>query len=340
MEDGITVRRAAAALVALAALLVGGTVGFHLIAHESWIAAFYRTVVTASLTGLDSVPGGVGAKLLTIALVLTGVALLAYVGSVVVEAIARGVLGGAWAEKKRRRAIESLHDHYIICGYGRVGRRVAEEFAAADAPFVVLDFSAEAIAAAREEQVLLVEGSGEEDADLTRAGIARARGLVAASDDDAANLYITLSAKSQRPDLVVVARASDEEAEKKIRLAGADRVVTPYTIAGRVMANLMIKPQVAAFLNVVSRPGGPDLSIEQIEVRPGCGQEGKSIGELRVQERTGAYIAAVRRQDGSFDTRPSADSVLSGGDVLVGVGRADEIRALEELFAPREAVAG
>jgi voltage-gated potassium channel len=340
VESAITARRIAAALVLLAALLTGGTIGFHLILDETWVAAFYRTVVTASLAGLDSVPTSVAAKLLTIALVLSGVALLAYVGSVVVEAIARGVLGGVWAEKRRRRTIESLRDHYIICGYGRVGRRVAEEFAASGVPFVVLDFSEQAIVAAREEDVLFVEGTGTEDADLDRAGLQYARGLVAASDDDADNMYITLSAKSQRPELVVVARASDEEAEKKIRLAGADRVVTPYTIAGRVMANLMIKPQVAAFLNVVSRSGDTDFSVEQIEVRPGCGKEGKSIGELRVQEQTGAYIAAVRRRDGSFDTRPSAELVLDEGDVLVGVGRPDEIRALEELFEPREAVAG
>jgi voltage-gated potassium channel len=335
--DPISARRAAAALGALVALLVGGTVGFHLILHERWLAAFYRTIVTATLAGLDSVPKGVGAKLLTIALVLTGVALLAYVGSIVVEAIARGVIGGVWAEKRRRRTIESLRDHYIICGYGRVGRRVAEEFAAAGAPFVVLDFSDEAIEAAGETGVLFVEGSGAEDADLRLAGLEHARGLVAAADDDATNLYIALSVKSQRPDIVVVARASDEEAEKKIRLAGADRVVTPYTIAGRVMANLLIRPQVSAFLNVVSSAGG-DLSIEQIEVQRGSGQVGKSLGDLK--ERTGAYVAAVRRRDGSFDTRPPADLVLEEGDVIVGVGRPEEIRALEELFASTEAVAG
>jgi voltage-gated potassium channel len=335
--DPISARRAAAALGALVALLVGGTVGFHLILHERWLAALYRTIVTATLAGLDSVPSGVGAKLLTIALVLTGVALLAYVGSIVVEAIARGVIGGVWAEKRRRRTIESLRDHYIICGYGRVGRRVAEEFAAAGAPFVVLDFSDEAMEAAGETGVLFVEGSGAEDADLRLAGLEHARGLVAAADDDATNLYIALSVKSQRPDIVVVARASDEEAEKKIRLAGADRVVTPYTIAGRVMANLLIRPQVSAFLNVVSSAGG-DLSIEQIEVQRGSGQVGKSLGDLK--DRTGAYVAAVRRRDGSFDTRPPGDLVLEEGDVIVGVGRPEEIRALEELFASTEAVTG
>jgi voltage-gated potassium channel len=340
VQATITARRAAAALALLVLLVVGGTVGFHLILHEGWLAALYRTVMTASLTGLDSVPGGAGAKLLTIALVVSGVALLAYVGSAVVEAVARGVVGGAWEERRRRRAIESLRDHYIICGFGRVGRRVAEEFAAAGVPFVVLDFSEEAIEAAREEGVLFVEGSGAEDADLARAGLEHARGLVAAADDDADNLYIALSAKSQRPEIVVVARASDEEAGKKIRLAGADRVVTPYAIAGRVMANLMIRPHVAAFLNVVSSAGGGDLTVEEIEVQRGCGHAGKSIGDLRVRERTGAYIAAIRRVDGTYDTSPSADLVVGEGDVVVGVGRSDEIRALEELFAPHEAVAG
>ena len=124
--------------------------------------------------------------------------------------------------------IEALHDHFIICGYGRVGRRVAEEFRRAGAPFVVLDYSEDALEHAREESVHFIDGNGTEDEDLARAGLARARGLVAASDDDSDNLYITLSAKAQRPDLVVVARGSDEEAEKKLRLAGADRVVLPY----------------------------------------------------------------------------------------------------------------
>jgi len=336
--ENFSVRRFAYALSALLLALAGGTMGFNRTLGEGWVDAFYRAVVTVTLTGLDTKPTATSAKFLTIGLLVVGVAIFAYIATTLVELIARGVVTDAWGERRRRRAIERLEDHYIICGFGRVGRRVAEEFRRAGAAFVVLDFSEAAIATAREENVLFIEGNGTEDEDLARAGLARARGLVAASDDDSDNLYITLSAKSQRPDLVVVARASDEEAEKKLRLAGADRVVLPYATAGRVMANLLVKPQVTAFLNVVSDSGGPDLSFEEIEIQPTCAAAGRSIGELRVRERTGASIVALRRDDGTFDTSPTPETTFGEGDVLVGVGTADQIRALEDLFAPQEDV--
>jgi voltage-gated potassium channel len=327
-------RRFAYATSAFVLALVAGTIGFTRTLDESWVDAFYRSVVTVTLTGIDTKPTTTSAKFLTIVLLVVGVAIFAYIATTLVELIARGVVTDAWGERRRRRAIDRLEDHYIICGFGRVGRRVAEEFTRAGASFVVLDFSEEALATAREENVLFIEGNGTEDEDLARAGLARARGLVAASDDDSDNLYITLSAKAQRPDLVVVARASDEEAEKKLRLAGADRVVLPYATAGRVMASLLVKPQVAAFLNVVSDSGGPDLSFEEIEIPATWAAAGRSIRDLRVREQTGASIIAVRRDDGTFDTSPMPDTPLKEGDVLVGVGTADEIRALEDLFAP------
>ena len=327
-------RRFAYATSALLLALLGGTIGFTRTLDESWVDAFYRSVVTVTLTGIDTKPSTTSAKFLTIVLLIVGVAIFAYIATTLVELIARGVVTDAWGERRRRRAIDRLEDHYIICGFGRVGQRVAEEFRRAGALFVVLDFSETAIATAREENVLFIEGNGTEDEDLARAGLDRARGLVAASDDDSDNLYITLSAKAQRPDLVVVARASDEEAEKKLRLAGADRVVLPYATAGRVMANLLVKPQVTAFLNVVSDSGGPDLSFEEIEIQPTCEAAGRSIRDLRVRAQTGASIVAVRRDDGTFDTSPTPETTLVEGDVLVGVGTADQIRALEDLFAP------
>jgi voltage-gated potassium channel len=333
-------RRFAYASSALVLGVAGGTVGFHQSLGEGWIDSFYRSVVTVTLTGIDTKPSTSSAKFLTIALLFVGVAIFAYIASTLVELIARGVLTGAWSERRRRRTIDALRDHFIICGFGRVGRRVAEEFRRAGAQFVILDYSEDAIEHAREENVLFVEGNGTEDGDLARAGLGRARGLIAASDDDSDNLYITLSAKAQRPDLVVVARGSDEEAEKKLRLAGADRVVLPYSTAGRVMANLLVKPQVTAFLNVVSDAGGPDLSFEEIEVGRTCAAAGRSIGDLRVREKTGASIVALRREDGTFDTRPTPETVLDEGDVLVGVGTSEEIRALEDLFAPKRDFAG
>ncbi len=323
MGDHFTLGRIARIYAAAASLLVVGTVGFRLILHESWLNAFYRTVVTSTLNGLDSPPEGAWGRLWTVLIVLGGVTIFAYVGAAVVEAIAGGVLTG----------------HFIICGYGRVGRRVAQEFRAAGVRYVVLDFSAEAISAAQERDDLFIEGNGTEDEDLREAGLERALGLVASSDSDADNLYITLSARNARPELTIVARASDEDAEKKLKLAGADRVVTPYSTAGRVMAQLVLKPQVTAFLDVVTTASGDDFLLEEIEVKPTCAQAGRTIRDIRVRDETGAIIVALRKRDGTFDTTPSPDERIEVGDVLIGVGTPEEIRALEDLFAPREAVA-
>jgi len=333
-------RRVAYAAAGLVATLIFGLVGFHHYLRESWLQAFYRSIVTVTLSGLDTVPRNDGARIVTIVVVLAGIVLIGYVGAAIVEAIAGDAISGALAERRRQRAIERLEDHFIICGYGRVGRRVAQEFAANDVPFVVLDFSEDAIEAAREVGILFVEGNGVEDEDLAQAGLERARGLVASSDSDADNLYITLSARAARPDLSIVARASDEDAQRKLRLAGADRVVMPYATAGRVMANLVLKPQVTAFLDVVMTAEGDDFRLEEIEVTSTCARAGRTLRDLRVREETGAMIVAVRKPDGRFDTTPDPEELIDVGDVLIGVGTAEEIRRLEDFFAPREAVAG
>ena len=332
-------RRFLYAVLALSVVLGIGTVGFRWSLGEGWLQSFYRAVVSSSLTGLDTVPRNDSARILTIFIVLAGISIFAYVGSLVVEAIARGVVGGMWAERRRRRRLEAVHDHYVICGFGRVGRRVAEEFRETNAPFVVLDFSEAAKEAAAEENVLFIEGDGTRDDDLREAGIDRARGLVAASDDDADNLYITLSARAANPGLLIVARASNEDAGKKLQLAGADRVVQPYTAAGRVMANLVLKPQVTAFVDVVTTAAGGDLRFEEIEVTEASGQAGRSIGDVDIRRETGALVVALRKRDGTFDTTPTPEAMLETGDVLIAAGTHEELRLLEDLFAPREAVA-
>jgi voltage-gated potassium channel len=340
VAEHIRLRQLARLICAIAVTLAVGTVAFHESVDESWFQSFYRSVVTVTLTGLDSVPANDGARVVSIVLVVVGITIIAYAGAVIVEAVAGGVLSGALAERRRERAIHQLHDHFIICGYGRVGQRVAEEFRAADVPFVVLDFHEDAVAAAQEDGTLLVEGDATHDENLRRAGLERAQGLVAASDSDADNLYVVLSARSARPDLTIVARASGTDAEKKLALAGADRVVLPYTTAGQAMANLVLKPQVTAFLDAVTTATGPDLQLAEIEVRRTCAAAGRSIRELRIRHETGAIVIALRKADGSFDTTPEPDTPIEVGDVLIGVGSPDEIRALEDLFAAGETVAG
>jgi voltage-gated potassium channel len=319
--------------VAIALALAGGTIGFHAVGERGWLRAFYRALATASLAGIETNPRSEGALALSIVLVLAGLTILAYAGAVIVEAIAGGVVSGVLSERRRNRTIDRLHDHVIICGFGRVGRQVADEFRASKIDYVVLDFSEEAVAAAREHGDLLIEGNATDDADLARAGLDRAAGIVVASDDDADNLYVTLSARSVRPNIQIVARASDEAAEKKLKLAGADRVVLPYTAAGRTMANLVLKPQVMSFLDAVTTAAGPDLHMAEIEVHESCANAGRSIRDVRVRHETGAIVVALRKRDGTFDTTPEPDAVLDPGDVIVGVGTTQELQRLEDLFA-------
>lgn len=340
MAGFVPLRRIAKLLAAVAVTLAGGTIAFHETLHESWFQSVYRTAVTVTLSGLDTTPANDGSRIVSLVLVAVGVTLIAYAGAVIVEAIAGGVLTGALAERRKERTIERLHDHFIICGYGRVGRRVGEEFRAADVPYVVLDFHEDAVAAAREDGALLLEGDATRDENLRRAGLERARGLVAASDSDADNLYIVLSARSARPDLTIVARASRADAERKLTVAGANRVVLPYSTAGQVMANLVLKPQVTAFLDVVTTATGPDFQLAEIEVHRTCPAAGRTIRELRIRDETGAIVVGLRKADGTFDTTPEPDTQIEVGDVLIGVGSPDEIRALGDLFAPRETVAG
>ena len=336
--ENFSLRRFALALAAFVVVLAVGTVGFHAIGDESWTASFYRGVVTISLTGLDSKPDGAGAQLFTILMLLAGVAIFLYVAGVIVEVIAGGVLTGALADRRRRRAIERLRNHFIICGYGRVGRRVGSELREAGREYVVVDFNPTVLSEARARHDHVVEGNGTNDDDLLAAGIEHAAGLAAASDSDVDNLYITITARTLRPDLLIVARASEEHAAEKMRRAGANRVVQPYSTAGKELANLVLKPQVATFLELVSTSGGPDFRFEEVLVAEGSEGCGRPIRDLSIPE-DGAMIVAVRRHDGTFDATPGPSAVVEAGDILIGVGTPDELAVLERLFTPGGTVA-
>jgi voltage-gated potassium channel len=340
VQETITLRHFHYALFALLTAWVAGALAFWATLDDTPLNAVYRSTVTISLTGLDIRPDTAGGQVTTILLIFAGMAIYAYVAGALVEIVARGVLTGAWSDRRRLNVIDQLSDHYIICGYGRVGQAVAQEFRAAGVSYVVLESHPEALAVARERDELWIGGSGTNDDDLKAAGIDRARGLVAAGNSDVDNLFIAISARSMRPNLLVVARASDAESHRKLLRAGADRVTQPLTAAGSTMAKLVLRPQVAAFLDIVTTEAGPDTRLEEIEVISTSASAGKSIRELRLRRHTGALVIAVRRRDGSFETTPDPDIVLEPGDVIIAVGTDDELAALEDQFAPREPVAG
>ena len=339
-RNPVSVRHLAYVAVTMLAIHAAGVAGFMVILDDGFVDALYRTVVLISTVGLDTIPATAGAKVFSVFVIFAGVALFLYVVGLVVQLIVSGVVSGTWQERRERRSVDNLEGHYLICGYGRVGRRVADEFRAAGVPFVAIDESPGAAAVARERGDRVIESTATDDDVLRRAGIERARGLVACVGTDAENLYIVLSARELSGSLLIVARASDEDAATKLRRGGADRVVTPYAIAGRELATLVLKPQVSAFLEVItSGSGSPEIRLEQLDVTAACGRAGRSLRELRIREETGATVIAHRRPGLGFDTRPDPDLRLEEGDVLIGVGTPDAIRALEELFSPREAIA-
>src|SRR5262249_24203300 len=238
-------------------------------------------------------------QVVTILVIFAGMAIYGYLASAIVELNAHGVLSGVLTERRKNRVIQGLRDHFIICGYGRVGRRVGREFREAGVRYVVLASAPDWKHSAGEDRVPYVEGTGTRDEDLVAVGLEHAKGLVASSDSDVDNLYIVVSARAARPDLFIVARASTEDAGRKMWRAGADRVVQPYTAAGLEMAKLVLRPQVAAFLDIVTSVGGPDLQMEELELSADCENAGKTIRELRVGRATGALIVALRKPDGT-----------------------------------------
>lgn len=329
-------RRLGIAVVAFVGVLATGTVGFQALIGEGWVASFYRSVVTTTLTGLDTAPPTRGSQLFSVALLLAGVVIFLYIAGAVVELITRGVLGGAFADRRRKHMLEELHDHVIICGFGRVGRAVAEEVAASGRAYVVVDVNAASVAVAEALGAPVIHGDGTEDAELRRAGLERAHALVACADSDEKNVFITLSARALRPELVLVARASSRAAAEKLRRAGADQVVEPYSTAGRTMATQVLKPQVAALLEVAGVGGSPSLRFEEIVVSAGCAACDRTLRELDLRGRTGASVVAVRRPDGDLVASPAADLALGAGDVVVAVGSPDQIGRLEDVFSPQE----
>ncbi len=263
---------------------------------------------------------------------MLGVGTLFYALVTVTEFFVHGHLGDLLAERRARRMIDSLSDHHIICGFGRVGRQVARDLQAAGARYVVVDERPEnrEVAADLGPGVRFIAGQPAEDEVLKSAGIERARAVVACVDSDAENIFITLTARGLCPEIRIVARASAEAAEPKLKRAGADRVISPYKASGAEMARLVLTPQVSGVVDVA-----PEYRMEEIEVTVGCAGEGKTIGDVR----GGAFIVALRRPDGTFQAQPPGETKLAPGDVIVAMGTLRTMDRLEALFAPAAAAA-
>ncbi len=330
-------RRLIILVVALVVVLVVGTLGYVIIEGWTVFEAFYMVVITLATVGFREVHQLSDAgRMFTVLLILGGVSLLAYAVATLIEFVVSGQLSGMYRRRAVRKEIVALSGHFIICGYGRVGESVAREFAASRAPFVVIDNDPDALEHLELAGFLHVAGDASDDEILEEAGIQKARGLVAAVDSDADNTFVILSARVLRPDLLIVGRANSEESLRKVKKAGADHVISPYSIGGKKMATLMLKPLVSDYLDVVSGGGEIEFRLEEFALNDTCEIVGKSIAELEIRRRTGATILAVRHGDsGLFDTNPSPELTLDDGDVVIAIGTPVDIANLEELFACR-----
>lgn len=316
----------------LLVIAMAGTVGFTLLEDLSFLDSFFTTVVLISTVGMGAPPETGGGKILAIFIIACGVGTLVYAVGMVIEFLIGGYLADLLEERSMKKKISELKDHYLICGYGRVGEQVAKEFLRAREEFVIVDSNPESIARARDDGHLHIEGDAADDEALHRAGIARAKGLVACVDSDADNVFVTLSARVIAPDLWIVSRGNTEESHNKLEKAGADKVVSPYAIGGREMATLMLKPMVSDYLDVVTGGGELELRVEQFQLSGTSPVIGKSIRELDIRQFTGASVLAIRKPGEPFDTNPSPDTLLDPNDILITVGTLSEIQSLEQLL--------
>jgi voltage-gated potassium channel len=320
-------------LGAIVAVVVVGTVGFALIEGWGLLDSLYMTVTTIFTVGFGEVhPLSRAGSIFTMLLIFGGVGTILYGIGTMVEFVIGGQLSGAFRRRVVKRQVDKLAGHYVICGYGRVGESVARHFAAHGAKFVIVDNDPGSLGRAEADGFLVVQGDATADEVLDAAGIARAKGLVAAVGSDAGNIFVTLSARVLNPELLIVARASSEDTLSKLERAGADHVVSPYGIGGKRMATLMLKPLVSDYLEVVTGGGELQFRVEELELNAQCCVVGQSIQDLEVRKRTGATILAVRHaRTGVFDTNPSPESHLAPGDTIVAIGTPAEITRLEEL---------
>jgi voltage-gated potassium channel len=226
------------------------------------------------------------------------------------------------------RHIARMKDHVILCGWGRVGRAISRELVAADEPHVIVDRDPEKIADVTGPHVV---GDATEDAVLKDAGLDRARALVAALENDAGNLFVTMSARTLRPDLFIVSRVRIEENEEKMRRAGADRVINPQSIGGSRAAAFVLQPHVSEFLDVVMHDRDIEFRLEELDVTEGSVLAGSTIREAHIRDETGALVLALREREGAFVTNPPPDQQITAGQVLIAIGTKDELAALEEL---------
>jgi voltage-gated potassium channel len=319
-------------LIVLVLVLLAGMIGYILLGFGPLDAA-YESVETVSTVGLGPAkPLTDAGKAFTIVLVLVGTGTALYTFTVALEVLIEGHMRELVRRRRMERDISRMTGHVIICGWGRVGRQVARYLEAAGHDLVVVDRDPERISDVTSAKVV---GDVTDDATLQSAGVDRAGAVVAALDTDADNLFLTVSSRALNPDLQIIARARNDSSEPKLLRAGADRVVNPQRLGGDRMASFVVQPHVVDFVDVVMHDGSLEFRLEDVEVTAGSALVGQTLSSAQVHDLTGALVLAIRRADGTFTTNPTPRTRIEDGDVLIGVGTADQLSSLSRFAAGR-----
>ncbi len=325
-------RRLAYIAIFILVVLLIGTVDFVVIEGYPPFDAFYMTLITMTTVGYREVHDlSRSGRIFNSFVIIFGVSLMFFAIGAVTQSVIELELREIFGRRRTKRMIDKLENHYIVCGFGRVGRSAARELQRAGVPFVVIDRNPEKVERAIRAGMLALTADSTRDESLTEAGVTRAKGLIAALASDADNLFVILSAKTLNPMLSVAARAGEEGAEEKLRRAGADTVFAPYSNAGQLLAMSLLQPHVVQFLDVTTKSMGLEVGIEQVRVAEGSELVSRSLRQLQVRRDLGVIVLAIRRASGEMVFNPPADAIIDGGDYLIVMGEHENLRKLEAL---------
>jgi len=319
-------------LIVLVLLLVGGTLGYRVVGGWGWLDALYMTVITITTVGFHEVrPLGTSGRLFTMALALGGVFTAFYAAAAFIRAIVTGEIRTVLGRQRMENLLAHLNDHLVVCGFGRMGRLVCEEFSSSGLPFVVVDRNPAVLEDFSMPHGIPLPGDATADDVLRKAGVDRARALVSAAASDADNLYVTMSARFLNEKLFIVARAESEGAEPKLLRAGASRVISPYSIGGHRVAQAVLRPAAMEFLELATRSAHLELQIEETELRSGSPLVGHSLKTSPVRSELGIIVVAIKKPDGKMQFNPRPETVLEAGDVMITLGHRQQLDRLETL---------
>lgn len=321
------------ALALLVMVLLFGVFGYRFLSDYTWIDAFYMTIITVTTVGFSEVrPLDAEAKIFTVVLIVTSVFIFAFAISVITEYILSRNALQLLKKKKVKNKISSLSSHVIICGFGRNGNQAAERLKAYNRPFVVIEKDREVIEKF-EEEILFVEGDANEDDTLIEAGIDRAQYLITAMPDDAANLFVVLSARQLNNNLFIISRASQITSQKKLKLAGADKVIMPDKIGGDHMASLVVIPDLITFMDKLSTEGENTTNLEEVTIESFMTKiDNHSLRDLDLRRTTGCTIIGYIEPNGNYIINPEADLKLQPQGKVIVLGRPEQIKKLNEMF--------